>query len=170
MRWLRLQVAKCFATKWWHCFGHLIKVTHVAWLLRAGQDPTGAQVGQKPLREEVQHNKFPAYSCQGQGKASGPLASWEIWFCFGVWGTWKFTLVADSSHLWMNETTLYLQGILVLSVVHTDSLGRTRTGGKWVMLLNALNQALNLVLPSASLSIFTSLGSNSKALLSTMTT
>lgn len=79
-------------------------------------------------------------------------------------------LLADSSYFWMNETALYLQGILVLSVIHTDSLGHTRTGGKWVMLLNALNQALNLGLLSASLSIFTSLGSNGKALLSTMTT
>lgn len=33
-----------------------------------------------------------------------------------------------------------------------------------------INQALNLVLLSASLSIFTSLGSNAKALLSAMTT
>lgn len=38
------------------------------------------------------------------------------------------------------------------------------------MLLNALNQGLNLVLLSASLSIFTCLGSYVKALLSTTTT
>ena len=89
---------------------------------------------------------------------------------FGVWGAWKYTFIGRengvslaSSSLWMNETSLYLQGILVLPAVHTDSPGCTRAGGKWIMLLNALNQYLNLVLLSVSLSIFTSLVSNAKA-------
>lgn len=110
-------------------------------------------------------------------KLDGLFASWEIGLCFGVWGTWKYTFVGRengvslaSLSLWMNETTLYLQGILMSPVVHTDSLGHTGTGGKWIMLLNALNQGLNLVLLSASLSIFTCLGSYVKALLSTTTT
>jgi len=52
----------------------------VAWLLRAGQDPTGAWGEKSHLREEEVQNKFSAHSLQGWGKTKirRILAIWEI--------------------------------------------------------------------------------------------
>lgn len=67
---------------------------------------------------------------------------------------------------WMTLLFVYRTSLRCLS--YPDSPGHTRTGRKGIIVLNTLNQGLNLVLLSTSLSIFISLGSYVKALLSTM--
>lgn len=94
-------------------------------------------------------------------------------FCFGVWSTRKYIFVGRENGVLsgflepLDEWEYPLYPCVASCTRRFPRLYQHR--GKWIMLLNILNQGLNLVLLSASLSIFTSLDSNVKALPSTMT-
>lgn len=139
--------------------------------------------GKQPLGVKEQQQKRSAHSFQGKARAEirWTLTSWEIWLSILVCEVPGSTpLLAEKmgclrlpqASEWMRLPFIYTAFLCCL--LYTDSPGCTRAGGKWIMLLNILNQDLNLVILSVSLSIFTSLGSmwrqNIQNLLSTSTT